>query len=89
MHESALKDFSKAIDLDDQNYMAFYQRGLIYQKLDKSNDGLADFKVAITLNPDHEEALNEIIKIESSIDEGDELSTSSDELPENKDKEKK
>ncbi len=72
MSDSAIKDFSKAIDQDPENATAFYQRGQAYLKLQKEQDALADFKTAITLNPDHEQALNEIIKLENSEEEHDE-----------------
>ena len=49
--------------------IAYYQRGLTQTKLNNDTEALADFKMAITLNPDFEEALNEIIKIENTIDE--------------------
>ncbi len=71
MHESAIKDFTKAINLDAENEKAFYQRGLAYLKLKNEVDALADFKSAITLNPDFEEALNEIILLENSLEDGE------------------
>jgi len=42
---------------------------LVYVKLNDQQKALADFKMAITIDSDHEEALKEIIRIETHVEE--------------------
>ena len=44
-------------------------KGLVYVKLNDQQKALADFKMAITIDSDHEEALKEIIRIETHVEE--------------------
>ena len=66
MNESALKERQKQIL---RHIWHTIKEGLVYVKLNDQQKALADFKMAITIDPDHEEALKEIIRIETHVEE--------------------
>jgi tetratricopeptide (TPR) repeat protein len=86
MDESAVKDLTKAIELDPEAHLAYYQRGLIFIKLEEEHKALADFKMAITINPDFEEALEKIILIEHAGEDEFPEEPGSNEVKENEKK---
>lgn len=45
----AIKDYDKAIELDPQDAMAYYDRGLTYNKLGNYQQAIADVKIAARL----------------------------------------
>ncbi len=50
--KTAIEDFNKAIELDDQNAEAFAGRGAALEREGKTEDALADCERAVALNPD-------------------------------------
>jgi tetratricopeptide (TPR) repeat protein len=55
-YEQAIAEFTKAIELDPNLAIAYYNRGLAYLKLEQYNQSLADFNKTIELKPDMGEA---------------------------------
>jgi tetratricopeptide (TPR) repeat protein len=55
-YKKAVKDLSKAIELQPEKAELFFYRGYAYTELDKSESAIADFSQAITLKPDYAEA---------------------------------
>jgi tetratricopeptide (TPR) repeat protein len=49
--DSASADYSRAIKLDSNNYMAYYQRSLSFEKKQKYQEAFMDLSMAIRLNP--------------------------------------
>src|SRR2546429_252848 len=56
--DDALKDYSKAIQLDTEYAKAFYNRGGLYDVLGKFPEALEDYNHAIKLDPEYVNALN-------------------------------
>lgn len=52
LFEEAIESFSLAIRLNPYYAMAFYNRGLVKIRLGRTEEGIADIREAITLNPD-------------------------------------
>lgn len=50
--EDAIKSLGKAIELDPQNRASFYNRGILFYQLDKSEEALEDFKEVYKLEAD-------------------------------------
>ena len=48
--KGALKDYSKAIDIDASFAMAYYNRGLVYYNLDNAPKALEDWQKALSVN---------------------------------------
>jgi len=55
-HEEAIRDYSKAIELDPKDAGAYYNRGTAFSKLSKHEDAIKDFNKAIELNPEYAES---------------------------------
>jgi tetratricopeptide (TPR) repeat protein len=58
MLEEALRDFDKAIELDDNNADAFYDRGFIYTLREDHVSAIKDYDAAIRLNSSDASSLN-------------------------------
>lgn len=56
-YEKAIKDFSRAIMLNRENYKALYYRGVAYQIRENYRAALADYDACLRLNPYHIDAL--------------------------------
>ncbi len=54
--DAAIADFDKAIELNPEDAMAYYNRGTAYAGLEQFDAAIADFDKAIELNPDFVEA---------------------------------
>ena len=50
-YKKALEDFTRAVELNQENYKAFYYRGLTYQILQNYHRALEDFTQCLQLNP--------------------------------------
>ena len=50
-YEGVLYCYQKAIELDDKNYLAFYNRGELFYHLKKGNEALQDLNKALELKP--------------------------------------
>lgn len=55
-YETALQCFDKAILADSSFYQAYCNRGEVYEHLGKKQNAIADFKTALALNPQYNEA---------------------------------
>jgi DnaJ family protein C protein 3 len=56
-YENAVRHYSDAIDLDPDNYRAFYKRSTVYQLQGKHREALGDLNQVTMLNPDYHLAL--------------------------------
>jgi putative GTP pyrophosphokinase len=50
-YKKALEDFTRAVELNQENYKAFYYRGLTFQILQNYHRALEDFNQCLHLNP--------------------------------------
>jgi tetratricopeptide (TPR) repeat protein len=50
-YKDSIKDYTAAINLNNQNAEVYKQRGYVYQKLNKNEEAKADFEQALKLNP--------------------------------------
>lgn len=48
--EKALEDFNRAISLDSKNYTYFETRGNLFKRLERYDDAILDYKIALKLN---------------------------------------
>ncbi|MDM8521322.1 tetratricopeptide repeat protein [Anaerolineales bacterium HSG6] len=64
-YEQAIKNFSKAIDLDPECTIAFYDRGMAYKEIKEYKNAISDFEQFLVLIP---KAKNKD-KIQAIIDE--------------------
>ena len=51
--DSAIGEFTRAIELDPGYYYAYYNRALVYYQSGKLESSLADYKKAMELHPDN------------------------------------
>lgn len=56
-YEKAIKDFTRAVMLDRENYKALYYRGVAHQIRENYRAALADYDDCLRLNPYHIDAL--------------------------------
>lgn len=52
-YTQAIRFYSKALELDDQNYQTFYNRGRCYEENGNKQEALNDYTKAISLNGSH------------------------------------
>ena len=52
-NDSAMEEFTNAIELDPEYYFAYYNRALVYYQSGKLESSLADYTKAIELHPDN------------------------------------
>lgn len=62
-----IEAYTTAIDHDPANANAFYQRANVYHLIKKNEEAIADYEMALKLNPNHLEAK---AKLEEVIEEG-------------------
>ncbi len=55
-NESALRDYSRVIELNPGDYQAYYNRGNIYFESFHFEQALADYEQATTINPEYAQA---------------------------------
>jgi tetratricopeptide (TPR) repeat protein len=55
-YAQAIKDFSKAIELNPRDTYAYYKRGFSYLRIDDYAQAIKDFSNAIEINPSLAEA---------------------------------
>ncbi|XP_013184300.2 tetratricopeptide repeat protein 1 [Amyelois transitella] len=71
-YTKAVKDCTKAIELDDKYLKAYSRRAISYEALDKLDESLADFKKILELDPSHKEAQKAVIRLPPLIEEKNE-----------------
>ena len=59
---AAIIDFQKAIEFDGSNYMAYYQLGKTYEKINDERSALVAYEKFLSVEPDEKELINEIQK---------------------------
>ena len=52
-NDSAMEEFTRAIELDPEYYFAYYNRALVYYQSGELESSLADYSKAIELHPDN------------------------------------
>lgn len=62
-YDSAATHFTKAIDLFPQYYQAYFNRGLCYESLSRKQDAEADYRKALSINPQYTEAAKSLSRI--------------------------
>jgi Tfp pilus assembly protein PilF len=67
--EKAMEECNLAIQMARDNAIAYNYRGLIYDELGQRENALADFQAALRLDPEMEDARDNLISIEKEIEE--------------------
>lgn len=70
--ESAIKDCTKAIELNPNYVKAYVRRAQLYEEKDKLDEALEDFKKVLTYDPGHKESNCAIIRLPPMIQERNE-----------------
>lgn len=60
IYRKALHEFDKVIELDPNNYRAYFWRGRAYIKVERYNEATVDFEMVIKLKPDYAEAYDNL-----------------------------
>ncbi|XP_041988892.1 tetratricopeptide repeat protein 1-like [Aricia agestis] len=71
-YKVAIKDCSKAIELDDKYLKAYYRRAQSYEATEKLDECLADYKKILELDPSHKEASSAVVRLPPLIEERNE-----------------
>ncbi|XP_073963755.1 tetratricopeptide repeat protein 1-like [Choristoneura fumiferana] len=71
-YSRAVKDCSRAIELDDKYLKAYIRRAQSYEATDKLDESLADYKKILELDPSHKEAQKACIRLPPLIEEKNE-----------------
>jgi tetratricopeptide (TPR) repeat protein len=71
IYRKALQEFGKAIELDPDNYRAYFWRGRVYIKTNRLKEATADFQMVIHLKPDYAEAYDNLGWIHLKLEEYD------------------
>ncbi|MEW6528449.1 MAG: tetratricopeptide repeat protein [Candidatus Micrarchaeota archaeon] len=66
-YDSAIQEYTKAIELNPKNADAYFNRGLCYEKQGKYDLAIQDYKKTIKLNPENLEAQNNLRKLEELL----------------------
>lgn len=82
LHES-IKWYTEAVQKQEQFPDAYYNRGLVYQSLEKNDEALADFTKAVEQDPAFAPALYKKTEILQSMDRIDEALVSAQDLVKN------
>ena len=61
IYRKALQEFDKAIELDPNNYRAYFWRGRVNIKVKRLKEAAVDFQMAIKLKPDYAEAYDNLV----------------------------
>ncbi|XP_026749366.1 tetratricopeptide repeat protein 1-like [Galleria mellonella] len=71
-YSKAIKDCTKAIELDEKYVKAYIRRAQSYEATDKLDESLADYKKILELDPGHKEALKATVRLPPLIEEKNE-----------------
>ena len=55
-NEKGISDYNKTIEINPDDYYAYYNRGIIYGKKGQCDEAIADYSKAIEINPNFSEA---------------------------------
>jgi tetratricopeptide (TPR) repeat protein len=72
IYRKALHEFDKVIELDPNNYRAYFWRGRVYIKVKRYKEATVDFKMVIKLKPDYADAYDNLGWLYIQIHEYDE-----------------
>ena len=71
IYRKALQEFDKAIELDPNNYRAYFWRGRVNIKVRRLKEAAVDFQIAIKLKPDYAEAYDNLGWLHMQLEEYD------------------
>jgi tetratricopeptide (TPR) repeat protein len=71
IYRKALQEFGKAIELDPDNYRAYFWRGRVHIKTNRLKESTADFQMVIKLRPDYAEAYDNLGWVYMQLEEYD------------------
>lgn len=71
IYRKALQEFGKAIELDPDNYRAYFWRGRVHIKTNHLKEATSDFQKVIDLKPDYAEAYDNLGWIHLKLEEYD------------------
>jgi len=71
IYRTALQEFDKAIELDPNNYRAYFWRGRVNIKVKRLKEAAVDFQMAIKLKPDYAEAYDNLGWLHMQLEEYD------------------
>lgn len=71
-YSKALHEFDTAIELDPNNYRAYFWRGRTYIKIKRYREATIDFQTVIKIKPDYAEAYDNLGWLYMQLDEYDE-----------------
>lgn len=72
IYRKALQEFDKAIELDPNNYRAYFWRGRVYIRVKRLKEATVDFQTVIKLRPDYAEAYDNLGWLHMQLEEYDE-----------------
>ncbi|XP_026325005.1 tetratricopeptide repeat protein 1-like [Hyposmocoma kahamanoa] len=71
-YNRAIKDCTKAIELDDKYLKAYIRRAQSYEATEKLDESLADYKKILEMDPTHKEAQKAVVRLPPLIEEKNE-----------------
>ena len=71
-YTKALGEYDKAIQIDQDNFKAYFWRGRTYIRIERYEDAIADFKMVVNLKPDYIPAYDNLGWLYSRREEYDE-----------------
>jgi tetratricopeptide (TPR) repeat protein len=72
IYRKSLHEFDQAIELDPNNYRAYFWRGRVYIKVNRLKKAAVDFQMVIKLKPDFAEAYDNLGWLHMQFEEYDE-----------------
>ena len=72
IYRKSLHEFDQAIELDPNNYRAYFWRGRVYIKVNRPKKAAVDFRMVIKLKPDFAEAYDNLGWLHMQFQEYDE-----------------
>ncbi|XP_050359730.1 tetratricopeptide repeat protein 1 [Nymphalis io] len=71
-YKQAIKDCTKAVELDDKYVKAYYRRAQCYELTEKLDESLEDYKKMLLIDPTHKEAQSAVVRLPPLIAERNE-----------------
>lgn len=69
IYRRSLHEFDQAIQLDPNNYRAYFWRGRVYIKVNRLDEAKADFQMVIKLKPEYAEAYDNLGWLHMQVEE--------------------